>query len=165
MSLFWIVSRSFLFLHTLAFLLHFSRGLSQFQISSWLLSVFLIFWFLLLWYRVYIFFCLWKWIMIPSPPSCGGCWWCYSFWGFFFTAFTMIQLLFSLADLFNVCWSVHQWFPSLLGHSRLLYWLCPMLVQCLFLSFSQLSLLISHGRLLWSSCLVYLTTNADETED
>ena len=83
---------------------------------------------------------------MPSPLPGGDCLWCHwlMFWGFFFTAITVL-LLFSLVNLFNVCCSVRQWFLFLfLSFSKFLYKLSPMLMQWLWFPLFANGLLFSQ---------------------
>ena len=57
---------------------------------------------------------------------------------FFFTALTMSchqLLMFSFVYQLDICCWVHQWFLSSSGHSKWLYWLWSMFVQCFWLIF------------------------------
>lgn len=93
-----------------------------------------------------------RWIIITVPLPCGEWWWCHwlLFWCFssqLSQCFCLQLLLFSLADLFDVCCSVHQYYLYFSRHSKLLYWLCPMFVQCSVFSQLQNDLLFSHRQL------------------
>lgn len=59
----------------------------------------------------------------------SACWGCF---GLYCHNSPNDLLLFSSADQFDDLWLIHQWFSSFAGHSRLLFWLCPMLVQSLW---------------------------------
>lgn len=80
-----------------------------------------------------------SWYLHPCPVEAVGdvtdC--CFGF----FTDLTI--LLPSAAAVLLGCsmahCSIHQWFPSLSGHSTLLYWLHPIFMQCLWLIFQLFS--------------------------